>query len=92
MQMTVGVGVTGLQQAWRARGQERAPVGKCPLSQLVPLSSVLCCARCVGAALCCACAALRSLAGAAAESGGFKHLLSLFLHPHPLHEGLFNFG
>lgn len=26
------------------------------------------------------------------DSGGFERSLSLFLHPHPLHEGLFDFG
>ena len=97
--------VTGLQQAMcgePAAKQEPGASEQCAVPHaraFCRVCAVLCAVaerawvaaavvRCAGGLL------PRSLAGAAAErqSGGFKHSLSLFLHPHPLHEGLFNFG
>jgi hypothetical protein len=47
-----------LQQAWRARGQERAPVSKCPLPPAAR-AFVECAVLCAVRGCCCACAALR---------------------------------
>ena len=99
--------VTGLQQAMcgePAAKQKRAPVSNAQSRTLVPLCVVRSSVRgwCCSCAVRCARRAAPSLArslvlaggccSGETDSGGFKHSLSLFLHPHPLYEGLFNFG
>ena len=100
--------VTGLQQAMCGEPAAKGKTGASehcavPHARACVDCAVLGCAVgawCVGG--CCLCGApagcslarslVRCSGGRETQSGGFKHSLSLFLHPHPLHEGLFDFG